>query len=285
VIKKEQSQLYLGLLEETKQRLAQGKGTDCFLSQCLKKQDKEWSDDVYLGYVGGVLLEGGAETSASTTMVFILAMAAYPDVLERAQEEVDRICGVSNMPGTNDINRLPYIRACMMEILRWRPILPNGLPHHTTGKDTYQNYDIPTDTNIIINTWTINHDETFYDNPAAFNPSRYLQNEYGSAAYSANLDAYKGRRVNYTFGAGRRVCPGQRFAENSLMLHFAKLVWAFDMEPIGKLPVDSWDGWTDGIVTRPKDLNVQFKLRDERRNKVIEKAWLEADAFLRQYES
>jgi cytochrome P450 len=96
---------------------------------------------------------------------------------------------------------------------------------------------------------------------------------------------YERRRINYTFGAGRRVCPGQRFAENTLLMHFAKLVWAFDITATGKLPLNSWDDWTDGILTRPKNFgNVKMALRDEGRRSVIESAWLEADEFLQQFE-
>jgi cytochrome P450 len=283
-IKKEQEQLYLGLLNETRERLARGKGVDCFMAQCLRSQDKEWYDDTYLGYLGGVLLEGGAETSASTTIVFIMAMAAFPEVLRKAQEEVDRICGVARMPGKDDTNKLPYIRACMSEVLRWRPITPLAIAHHTSAEDTYQKYKIPAGTDIIINTWRIHHDESSYDSPSTFNPSRFLRNEYGGDTSPVKLDSNKGRRTTYAFGAGRRVCPGQRFAENTMMMHFAKLVWAFDIERTGELPVHTWEGWTDGVITKPKRLNVRFQLRDEGRRNVIEDAWVNADEFLRQYE-
>lgn len=111
-----QDYLYNGLLRETRERLKQGKGLDCFCAQLLKSEEKEWYDDRYLAYLGGVLLEGGAETSASATLVFILAMAAFPDVLKAAQEEVDRVCGTERLPGKDDTERLPYIKACMMEV-------------------------------------------------------------------------------------------------------------------------------------------------------------------------
>lgn len=106
-----------------------------------------------------------------------------------------------------------------------------------------------------------------------------MQDEYGRSA-SARLQDIKGRRLKYTFGAGRRLCPGQRFAENSVTMHIAKLVWAFDIKRVGDLPSDTWDGWTDGLVVRPKDLKVRFDLRSGRRE-TIEHSWVEADSFLR----
>jgi cytochrome P450 len=280
-LKRDQRGLYVSLVEDARERLAQGKGTECFLASCLRTQEKDGFNDAFLAHLAGALMEGGAETSASSTMVFIMAMAAYPHVLVQAQEEVDRVCGASRLPGRDDIPNLPYIRACMLEILRWRPIIPLGVPHHTTAADTHGDLNIPSDTTVIINTWRINHDESLYLAPEVFHPARYMQNEYGGGP---DVEVLKGRRVNYTFGAGRRVCPGQRFAENSMTMHFAKLVWAFDINRNGDLPTDSWEGWTDGLAIRPKDLNVSFDLRSEGRRKVIDDAWVKADAFLEQFE-
>jgi len=280
-VRREQQRVYGGLLDETRTRLAQGKGTDCFLASCLRAQEKDGYDDTYLAYLAGALLEGGAETSASATMVFIMAMAANSDFLAAAQEEVDRVCGASRLPGKDDVAKLPYIRACMLEVLRWRPIIPLGIPHLTTATDTHEGLTIPSGSLIFINIWKINHGDSLYDDPGVFNPDRYMQNAYGSGL---DDNATRGRRVNYSFGAGRRVCPGQRFAENSMMMHFAKLVWAFDFQPTGHLPVDSWDGWTEGIVVRPRDLKVSLHLRGEKRRKTIDDAWLHANEFLQQFE-
>jgi cytochrome P450 len=282
LIRKEQERIYGALLGETRERLAEGKGTDCFLASVLKTNEKERYNDKFLSHLSGVLLEGGAETSASSILVFIMAMGAFPDVLTKAQEEVDRVIGTSRMPNKDDIGNLPYIRACMLELLRWRPIIPLGVPHNTIAEDTYGDYTIPTNTDIIVNTWRINHDESFYDEPGKFNPDRYLEDEFGRGAIARSQDI-KGRRMNYTFGAGRRVCPGQKFAENSMRIHFAKLVWAFDIKRTGALASDNWDGWTDGIVIKPKHINVRFELRGGRKE-IIEQAWSVADAFLRQFE-
>jgi len=282
LIKREQERVYGGLVDEAKERLAKGEESECFVATVLKTREKEQYTDNGLAHLSGVLLEGGAETSASSVMVFILAMAAFPEVLAKVQEEVDRVCGTLRMPGKDDVASLPYLKAVMLEVLRWRPIIPLGVPHNTMSEDASGSYTIPADTDIIVNAWRINHDESFYDEHEKFNPERYMQDEYGRGAF-ARMQDIKGRRLNYTFGAGRRVCPGQRFAENSLMMHYAKLAWAFDVKPTGALPVENWNNWTDGLVIRPKDLQVRFELRDGRKE-TIEQAWLEADSFLRQFE-
>lgn len=71
-----------------------------------------------------------------------------------------------------------------------------------------------------------------------------------------------------------------------MIMHFAKLAWAFDIKPgKGQLPVDTRMGWTEGVLMKPKNFNIEFTLRNEGRKKIIGEAWREADGFLRQFES
>ena len=67
-----------------------------------------------------------ARQTASMMAWFTLAMIAYPAVQKKAQEELDRVIGRSRVPTLEDRDRLPYIRATLREILRWRPAAPLG---------------------------------------------------------------------------------------------------------------------------------------------------------------
>lgn len=62
----------------------------------------------------------------------------------------------------------------------------------------------------------IHYNEEDYDNPSEYRPERYLENEFGTKTV-LDSDASKSRRAVYSFGAGRRVCPGIHLAENSLV--------------------------------------------------------------------
>ena len=57
---------------------------------------------------------------------FMLAMIAYPEVQKKCQEELDRVIGRSRMPTFRDRERLPYIRATLRELFRWRSTGPVG---------------------------------------------------------------------------------------------------------------------------------------------------------------
>lgn len=58
---------------------------------------------------------------------FYLAMALYPAVFKRAQEEIDRVIGDDRLPSFIDHESLPYISAVLKEVLRWEVILPAGI--------------------------------------------------------------------------------------------------------------------------------------------------------------
>ena len=57
---------------------------------------------------------------------FMLAMIAFPKVQRKCQEELDRIVGRSRMPTLKDRDNLPYLRATLREVFRWRAVAPVG---------------------------------------------------------------------------------------------------------------------------------------------------------------
>ena len=53
-------------------------------------------------------------------------MIAHPEKQKKCQEELDTIVGRSRMPTFEDRDNLPYLRATVRELLRWRPVAPIG---------------------------------------------------------------------------------------------------------------------------------------------------------------
>ena len=83
--------------------------------------------------------------------------------------------------------------------------------------DSYDGYFLPKGTIVFANTWSIHHDPAEYEKPDEFMPERFLTNKFGSKGTTDESTENDQRRVTYGFGAGRRVCPGQRLAENSMV--------------------------------------------------------------------
>lgn len=80
-------------------------------------------------------------------------MALYPEVLQKAQKEIDSVVGTNRLPNFDDRENLPYVEALIKEVLRWHPVVPMGLPHSSTADDTCEGYLIPKGAVILPNIW------------------------------------------------------------------------------------------------------------------------------------
>ena len=94
-------------------------------------------NDNEINFLGGVLMEGGSDTSASILLAFIQAMIKYPHVQQRAQAEIDAVLStdaseMQRSPRWEDYARLPYVAQIVKETMRWRPVTPLGFPHATS---------------------------------------------------------------------------------------------------------------------------------------------------------
>lgn len=64
--------------------------------------------------------------TASLVQSWLLAMAEHPDVLSKAQAEVDGVVGKNRLPDFSDRTALPYVEATISETMRWAPVVPLG---------------------------------------------------------------------------------------------------------------------------------------------------------------
>ena len=56
----------------------------------------------------------------------ILGFLEHPDVLKKAQADLDRVVKPGQLPEFDDEPSLPYITAIVKETLRWREVAPIG---------------------------------------------------------------------------------------------------------------------------------------------------------------
>jgi hypothetical protein len=115
--------------------------------------------------------------------------------------------------------------------------------------------------------------------PRRFNPDRYDGDRQSLADAAANGDVSK--RDQFTFGAGRRICPGTHVAERSLFLGISRLLWGFNIEPEmdgdGKPILPDQEKLTQGFVCSPEEFKVKITPRSESRKTVIVEAWKSAE--------
>jgi cytochrome P450 len=192
----------------------------------------------------------GAESTGTTLAWWALAMIAHPEFQKRAQAELDAVVGRSRTPTFSDASTLPYIQALVRETLRWRPVIPLGIPHNTTEDDWYEGMFIPKGAMCFVNLWKCHHDPAFYgDDAASFNPERFLDAHGGIVPGPADTRD----EGHCAYGFGRRVCVGKQLANNSLFIAIATILWAASLERVRndsgeEVPLDT-DGFIDiGMV-------------------------------------
>ncbi|KAL8938469.1 MAG: hypothetical protein Q9216_003882, partial [Gyalolechia sp. 2 TL-2023] len=229
---KEILDIKMGLWKRVERQVEAGTAPHCYAREIYESRASWYSQglvDEDLAWVAGGLVEAGFETTAATLNSIVLHLAANPRVQQVAQEELMRVVGPDRLPKYTDMENLPYIRACVKEMLRINPILAPGIRHYADADVTYKGHVIPKGTVLLANTAFLHHDPSRFDNPHEFYPERYLEHKLHSQDYAAMSDPYK--RDHFTFSTGRRVCPGARLAENSLDIALAGMLWAFEIRP------------------------------------------------------
>ena len=169
----------------------------------------------------------GSETTSTTLMWWTLAMVAFPQVQRRAQAELDNVVGRIRLPTFADAPRLPYVRAVIKEVLRWRPPLPLGVPHKAAEGDWYDGMFIPKGASCVANIWLCNHDHAIFgDDADEFRPERHLDNkgELVQGPIETNQEGHA------SFGFGRRICVGKHLANDSLFIYTARILWTANLE-------------------------------------------------------
>ncbi|KAF2182283.1 cytochrome P450 [Zopfia rhizophila CBS 207.26] len=263
--------LYSKMLNRVLKRRSAGIYAGCLLDDVLDQEPTITLGRNELNFLGGVLMEGGSDTTSSMILAFVHAMCKFPHVQAKAQKEIDSVLDSSRAPRWEDYASLPYVAQVVKETMRWRPVTPLSVPHATNADDVIDGYVIPKGTIVFINVWGLHNTPRTEDEPPTeeFDPSRYdgrtkLASEYAvSADYAA--------RDHYGYGSGRRICPGIHLAERNLFLGIVKLLWSFEFKENPLCPIDIHPkrGYTEGFLHCAKPFECDVVLRPGRRETIV----------------
>ncbi|OCH90935.1 cytochrome P450 [Obba rivulosa] len=244
-----------------KQQMAAGTATPSFaslhLSDCLTPDEEALVKDA-----AGSIYGAGSDTTVSAICSFFLAMTCYPEIQRKAQLEIDTVIGTDSLPNYSDRERLPYVNALLLEVVRWNPVVPLGGYRCLTQNDVYGGYAFPKGAYIIPNVWKYLHDPEAYTDPFQFNPGRFLP--------SGDKKPEKDPRT-MAFGFGRRACPGMKFADASIFMTIARSLAAFEISKKvenGQVLQPAQE-YTSGIVSHPKLFPLSVKPRSAKMEALI----------------
>ncbi|KAI4159114.1 MAG: hypothetical protein L6R39_000413 [Caloplaca ligustica] len=276
---KEVLDIKMGLWRRLEKQVVSGKAPHCYAREIFESRESWYAQGLTeedLAWVAGGLVEAGFETSAATLNSLVLHLAANPRVQKEAEEEFMRVVGPHRPPTFADMSNLPYLRACVKEMLRINPILAPGIRHFAEADIVYKGKVIPKGTVLLTNTAFLHYDPRRFKDPFDFMPERYLDHTLYSSDYAAMSDPSK--RDHFTFSTARRTCPGARLAENSLDIALAGIMWAFEIRPglVDGVEAEmdlSDNAYLDAGFTIPKPFAARFLPKSEERLRIIKEQW------------
>lgn len=196
-----------------------------FLTLLLKTEGpdgltRDEIEDNIITFIGA-----GHETTARALGWTFYLLANAPASLAQVEAEIDTAWDLLGEPSTW-LDKLPLTRAAFEEAMRLYPPAPS-INRSPVKDDQFGDLKLPAGSNVLVMPWVIHRHRKLWENPNAFDPSRF---------HPKNRD--KIDRFQYLpFGVGPRICIGASFALQEAVIVLAILLKRFRFEPLkGHIP-------------------------------------------------
>ncbi|MFS7910316.1 putative cytochrome P450 [Helianthus anomalus] len=199
------------------------------LIQFLLDKQKEDPLNYTKEIISGLVLElvsAGINPSVGILEWAFALLLNHPQVLQKAQNEIDNNVGNKRFLNQSDIDNLPYLKCIVNETMRLYPAAPLLVPHESSKDCKVGGYNVPKGTMLMVNVWAIHNDPNTWEKPRNFNPERFEG--------IVGKDEFK----LMPFGHGLRSCPGKHMAMRVITMALGSLVHCFDWGVFGEERVD-----------------------------------------------
>ncbi|KAF9236256.1 cytochrome P450 [Melanogaster broomeanus] len=253
--------LYRDQLARVKDAVSKNEASPSFSKKLLENTSDHCLSYDEMAYLAGTQFSAGSDTTSIAITTVIMAAARHPAAQACVQEELDTVVGTGRAPTFMDSNELPQLHAFISESLRWRPVMPIGFLHRATKDIVWRGQIIPAGATVLGCHWAISRDPVAFPNPDKFDPQRWLDTN-GQLRTDLRF---------YTYGFGRRVCPGLHVANRSIYINVALLLWSFHIAERADAPIDV-DSLTETIFSCSASLEVEFipRMEEERLRETME---------------
>ncbi|CAJ1964541.1 unnamed protein product [Sphenostylis stenocarpa] len=213
------------IIEEHLKSSDDRKGMPDFLDILITNGEHPSRERLTLSNIKALLLNlftAGTDTSSSIIEWALAEMLKNPNIMIRAQKEMDKVIGRKRLLVESDLPKLLYLEAICKETYRMHPSTALSVPRVASEACNVNGYYIPKNTRLNVNIWAIGRDPSVWSKPLEFNPERFLGGK------SAKVDPSGVYFELIPFGAGRRICPGYRMAIGVVEHILGALVHSFD---------------------------------------------------------
>ncbi|MCF3118721.1 cytochrome P450 [Streptomyces arenae] len=196
--------------------------TDDLLGRMLHTPDPatgELLDDVNIRNQVITFLIAGHETTSGALSFALYYLTKHPEVLARAQAEVDALWGDTDTPDPDygDVGKLTYVRQVLNESLRLWPTAPGFAVEPLEDTVIGGTYAVRKGQALTVYTPALHRDPAWGDNVELFDPERF----------TPEREEQRPVHLFKPFGNGERACIGRQFALHEATLLLGLLVHRF----------------------------------------------------------
>ncbi|KAL6643283.1 hypothetical protein ACP70R_021464 [Stipagrostis hirtigluma subsp. patula] len=200
-------------------------------------------------------LGNGSDSTAASVEWTMANLVKNPEMQQKLRHEVNTIAGDNDDDAVveeEDLSRMPYLRAVVLESLRRHPTVPFVM-RHVEGEEAAKALGVArlprggATVNFLVG--KMSRDLAVWSDPMSFSPERFMPGGEGELA-----DLTCNREIKMMpFGAGRRMCPGMAVAILHLEYFVANLVREFQWSEVEGEEVDltEFHGFPFTAMKRP----------------------------------
>ncbi|ESO03160.1 hypothetical protein HELRODRAFT_80719, partial [Helobdella robusta] len=192
-----------------------------YLEEAKHFANVTFDEDQFIGTITD-LFAAGVDTTATTLRWFIVMMANNQDVQKKIQDELERVVGLKKVPSLENKPNLPITEAAILEVMRFKTLLPFAFPHWTTKQTIIDNILIPNNVMVMPNLYSVHMNTDDWNEPEKFKIERFLNEDQTQVVR---------RDLIMPFSLGKRACLGEVLAKQEIFLFASTLLQKFNIVP------------------------------------------------------
>nr|XP_018903447.1 PREDICTED: probable cytochrome P450 4d14 [Bemisia tabaci]XP_018903448.1 PREDICTED: probable cytochrome P450 4d14 [Bemisia tabaci] len=166
----------------------------------------------------------GSITTATTVAWMTKILATRPDIQAQLHEEIHRVQKMTETDTNQEdlitlgqLSQFQYLDMVVKETLR-HVTVPFVLRHLSQDLTLEDGRVLPAGLRVMLNTFSLHHDPEYWEQPSEFYPSHF----------SPEKETARPKGVFLPFMCGPRICPGNKYATQSIKLLMASMIKKYE---------------------------------------------------------